>query len=86
MENLRDAGIADIRIIIGNMMPEKVQELLEDGSRFGDSLDKRADREDLFGDSGIGVGWIRRYSCAPRGYLRVKRPPFAHSSQRTRFR
>lgn len=35
IEDLRDAGITDIGIILGNVMPEKVQEYLSDGSRFG---------------------------------------------------
>lgn len=35
IEDLRDAGIKDIGIILGNVMPEKVQEFLGDGSRFG---------------------------------------------------
>lgn len=35
IEDLVDAGIIEIGIILGNMMPEKVQEFLGDGSRFG---------------------------------------------------
>ena len=35
IEDLREAGIADIGIILGNVMPEKVQEFLGDGSKFG---------------------------------------------------
>jgi len=35
IEDLRDAGIKEIGIILGNVMPEKVQEFLGDGSRFG---------------------------------------------------
>ncbi len=35
IEDLTDAGITEIGIILGNMMPEKVQEFLGDGSRFG---------------------------------------------------
>ena len=35
IEDLRDAGITDIGIVLGNVMPEKVQEFLGDGSRFG---------------------------------------------------
>jgi glucose-1-phosphate thymidylyltransferase len=35
LEDLRDAGIKDIGIILGDVMPEKVQELLGDGSAFG---------------------------------------------------
>ncbi len=35
VEDLTDAGITDIGIILGNMMPEKVQEFLGDGSKFG---------------------------------------------------
>jgi len=35
IEDLRDAGITDIGIVLGNMMPEKVQEFLGDGSKFG---------------------------------------------------
>ena len=35
IEDLRDAGITDIGVILGNMMPEKVQEFLGDGSKFG---------------------------------------------------
>lgn len=34
-EDLREAGIADIGIILGNVMPEKVQELLGGGSKLG---------------------------------------------------
>ena len=35
VEDLRDAGITDIGIILGDNMPEKVRELLGDGSRYG---------------------------------------------------
>jgi len=35
LEDLRDAGITDIGVILGDVMPEKVQELLGDGSAFG---------------------------------------------------
>ena len=35
IEDLRDAGILDIAVILGNVMPEKVQEFLGDGSKFG---------------------------------------------------
>src|SRR5437879_12484960 len=35
VEDLRDAGITDIGIILGDNMPEKVRELLGDGSRSG---------------------------------------------------
>ena len=35
IEDLRDAGITDIGIILGNVMPEKVKEFLGDGSKFG---------------------------------------------------
>lgn len=35
IEDIVDAGITEIGIILGNMMPEKVQEFLGDGSRFG---------------------------------------------------
>ena len=35
IEDLRDAGITEIGIILGNVMPEKVQEFLGDGSEFG---------------------------------------------------
>jgi len=35
LEDLRDAGITDIGVILGNNMPEKVRELLKDGSDFG---------------------------------------------------
>src|SRR4030065_611198 len=35
IEDLRDAGIADIGIILGEIMPEKVRELLGDGSSYG---------------------------------------------------
>jgi len=34
IEDLRDAGITDIGIILGDNMPEKVRELLGDGSRY----------------------------------------------------
>lgn len=35
LEDLRDAGITDIGIILGDNMPEKVQSLLGDGSEYG---------------------------------------------------
>src|SRR3989441_1100836 len=35
IEDLRDAGITEIGIILGDIMPEKVQELLGDGSAYG---------------------------------------------------
>lgn len=35
IEDMRDAGITDIAVILGNVMPEKVQEFLGDGSKFG---------------------------------------------------
>src|SRR5256712_13155180 len=35
VEDLHDAGITDIGIILGDNMPEKVRELLGDGSRYG---------------------------------------------------
>jgi len=35
LEDIRDAGITDIGIILGNNMPEKVCELLGDGSGYG---------------------------------------------------
>ena len=35
IEDLRDAGITDIGIILGTVMPEKVQEFLGDGSKYG---------------------------------------------------
>lgn len=35
LEDLREAGIEDIGIILGNNMPEKVRDLLGDGSQFG---------------------------------------------------
>ena len=35
IEDLREAGIDDIGVILGNVMPEKVQEFLGDGSKFG---------------------------------------------------
>ena len=35
IEDLRNAGITDIGVILGNMMPEKVKEFLGDGSKFG---------------------------------------------------
>jgi glucose-1-phosphate thymidylyltransferase len=35
IEDLRDAGITDIGIILGDNMPEKVKELLGDGSNYG---------------------------------------------------
>ena len=35
LEDLRDAGITDIGIILGNNMPDMVRELLKDGSEFG---------------------------------------------------
>jgi glucose-1-phosphate thymidylyltransferase len=38
IEDLRNAGITDIGIILGNVMPEKVQEFLGNGSKFGVKL------------------------------------------------
>jgi len=35
LEDLRDSGVIDIGIILGNNMPEKVREMLGDGSSFG---------------------------------------------------
>ena len=35
MEDLRDSGIRDIAIILGDVLPEKVKAYYEDGSRFG---------------------------------------------------
>ncbi|MEM2900785.1 MAG: glucose-1-phosphate thymidylyltransferase [Thermoplasmata archaeon] len=35
IDDLRDAGITDIGVILGNNMPQKVQELLGDGSQYG---------------------------------------------------
>lgn len=35
LEDLRDAGITDIGVILGDIMPEKVKELLGDGSAWG---------------------------------------------------
>ncbi|MEM4293676.1 MAG: glucose-1-phosphate thymidylyltransferase [Thermoplasmata archaeon] len=35
IEDLRNAGITDIAVILGNNMPEKVKELLGDGSNYG---------------------------------------------------
>jgi glucose-1-phosphate thymidylyltransferase len=35
LEDLRDAGITDIGVILGDILPEKVKELLGDGSGFG---------------------------------------------------
>lgn len=35
LEDLRDAGITDIGVILGNNMPEKVRDLLGDGSHHG---------------------------------------------------
>ncbi len=35
LEDLREAGITDIGIILGNNMPEKVKDLLGDGSEYG---------------------------------------------------
>lgn len=35
LEDLRDAGITDIGVILGNNMPEKVRELLRDGAELG---------------------------------------------------
>jgi len=35
LEDLRDAGITDIGVILGDNMPEKVRELLGDGSSYG---------------------------------------------------
>ena len=38
LEDLRGAGITEIGVILGDVMPEKVQELLGDGSAFGVKL------------------------------------------------
>ncbi|MBM4237658.1 MAG: glucose-1-phosphate thymidylyltransferase [Euryarchaeota archaeon] len=35
LEDLREAGIVEIGVILGNNMPEKVRDLLGDGSEFG---------------------------------------------------
>ena len=35
LEDIRDAGITEIAIIIGNVYPEKVKEFYGDGSKFG---------------------------------------------------
>src|SRR5256714_13502853 len=35
LEDLRDAGITDIGVILGDVMPEKVRELLGDGQAYG---------------------------------------------------
>lgn len=35
IEDLRNVGIRDIAVILGNNMPEKVKELLGDGSKYG---------------------------------------------------
>ncbi len=35
LEDLREAGITDLGVILGDIMPEKVQELLGDGSAWG---------------------------------------------------
>ena len=35
LEDLRDAGITDIGVVLGDVMPEKVKELLGDGKAFG---------------------------------------------------
>ena len=35
LEDLRDAGITDIAIIIGDVYPEKVKEFYGDGTKFG---------------------------------------------------
>lgn len=35
IDDLREAGIVDIGVILGNNMPEKVRELLGDGSNYG---------------------------------------------------
>lgn len=35
IEDLREAGITDIAVVLGNVMPEKVQEFLGDGSKLG---------------------------------------------------
>lgn len=38
LEDIRDAGVTEIGIILGNIMPEKVQNFLGDGSSFGVKL------------------------------------------------
>jgi len=35
LENLRESGITDIAIVVGDVYPEKVKEYYRDGSRFG---------------------------------------------------
>ncbi|HYS72425.1 MAG TPA: glucose-1-phosphate thymidylyltransferase [Thermoplasmata archaeon] len=35
LEDLRDAGITDVGVILGDIMPEKVQELLGNGASYG---------------------------------------------------
>jgi glucose-1-phosphate thymidylyltransferase len=35
IDDLREAGITEIGVILGNNMPEKVRELLADGSKYG---------------------------------------------------
>ena len=35
LEDLREAGITDVAIIIGDVYPEKVKEFYEDGKKFG---------------------------------------------------
>lgn len=35
LEDMRNAGIEDIAVILGDIMPEKVKELLGDGSKYG---------------------------------------------------
>ena len=35
LEDLRDAGITDLGVILGDVLPEKVKELLGDGSAYG---------------------------------------------------
>jgi glucose-1-phosphate thymidylyltransferase len=59
IEDLRESGIAGIWIILGNMMPEMVQEFLEGRSKFGAKL------------KCIVQGGSRRGQRMPRVVLRV---------------
>ena len=38
LEDLRQAGISDIAIIVGDVYPEKVKEFYGDGKKFGVKL------------------------------------------------
>ncbi len=54
LEDLREAGITDIAIIIGDVYPEKVKEFYEDGKKFGVKLSY------IYQDKPKGIAHARR--------------------------